>query len=178
MEDVGRINEIVLEIPQHIPQHIIWKVLELGGHERTNYLLGSKRLRVARNQYARTQSGTKKFQERPSRATSSRGISRLKTGNTISRRAQSGGKNPKTISRRTQSSPGDHEPAEVRTDTKTSKQKYLQDLACGVRTRSVNVMRPSEPWGQTPMVFSWTANKTHNAQEVCRILVLPPNFGR
>ena len=48
----------------------------------------------------------------------------------------------------------------------------------GVRTRSVQVMRPSEPWGQTPMVFSWTANKTHNAQEVCRILVPPPNIGR
>ena len=28
------------------------------------------------------------------------------------------------------------------------------------------------------MVFSWTANKTHNAQDVCRILVPPPNFGR
>ena len=99
-------------------------------------------------------------------------------GNTISRRAQSRGKNPNTISDRAQSSQGDYDPAEVRADTTTSEQKYLPDPAEGVRKRSVQVMRPSEPWGQTPMVFSWTANKTHNAQEVCRILDAPPNFGR
>ena len=87
-------------------------------------------------------------------------------------------KSRKLISSRAQSSRGDHDPAEVRDDTKTSKHKYLQDSVNGVRTRSVQVMRPSEPWAQTPMVFSWTANKTHNAQEVCRILVPPPNFGR
>ena len=83
-----------------------------------------------------------------------------------------------SISSRTQSSRGDHDPAEVRADTKISKHKYLPDPVNGVRTRSVQVMRPSEPWGQTPMVFSWTANETHNAQDVCRILVPPPNFGR
>ena len=138
----------------------------------------SKRLRIARNQYARSQSGTVKFHIDSSRTTSSRCISRRKTGNTISRRAQSRGKNPKTISRRAQSSWGDQDPAEVRPDTVIRKQKYLPDPVNGVRTRSVQVMRPSEPWGQTPMVFSWTANKTHNAQDVCRILVPPPNFGR
>ena len=138
----------------------------------------SKRLRVARNQYARSQSGTVKFHVDPSRTTSSRCISRRKTGNTISHRAQSRGKNPNTISDRAQSSRGDHNPAEVRADTKASKHKYLPDPVNGVKTRSVQVMRPSEPWGQTPMVFSWTANKTRSTQDVCRILVPPPNFGR
>ena len=74
---------------------------------------------------SKTKSGTEKFHEHPSCTTSSRGISRRKTGNTISRRAQSRGKNSKTISRLAQSSRGDHNPAEVRTDTKISKQKYL-----------------------------------------------------
>ena len=127
---------------------------------------------------SKTFSGTEKFHIDPSRTTSCRGISRRKTGNTISRRAQSRGKNPNTISDRAQSSRGNHDPAEVRTNTVIRKQKYLPDPVNGVRTRSVQVMRPSEPWGQTPMVFSWTANKTHNAQDVCRILVPPPNFGR
>ena len=72
----------------------------------------------------------------------------------------------------------DHDPAEVRPDTKISKQKYLQDPVNGVRTRSVKVMRPPEPWDRTPMVFSWTANETHAAQDVYRILISPPNFGR
>ena len=72
----------------------------------------------------------------------------------------------------------DHDTAEVRQDTVIRKHKYLPDLAYGVRTRSVKVMRPSEPWDRTPMVFSWTANKTHGTQDVCRILVPPPNFGR
>ena len=138
----------------------------------------SKRLRVARNQYARSQSGTMKFHIDPSRTTSSRCISRRKTGNTISRRAQSRGKNPNTISDRAQSSRGNHDPAEVHIDTVIRKQKYLPDPVNGVRTRSVQVMRPSEPWGQTPMVFSWTANETRNPQDVCRILAVPPNFGR
>ena len=127
---------------------------------------------------SKTKSGTEKFHEHPSGTTSSRGISRRKTGNTISRRAQSRGKIPNTISDRAQSSRGDQDPAKVRADTVIRKYKYLPDPMDGVRTRSVQVMRPSEPWGQTPMVFSWTANKTHNAQEVCRILVPPPNFGR
>ena len=70
------------------------------------------------------------------------------------------------------------DPAEVRADTKISKHKYLPDLADGVRTRSVKVMRPPEPWDRTPMVFSWTANETHRTQDVCRILDPPPNFGR
>ena len=47
----------------------------------------------------------------------------------------------------------DHDPAEVRPDTKISKQKYLQDPVNGVRTRSVKVMRPSEPWDRTPWFF-------------------------
>jgi hypothetical protein len=67
---------------------------------------------------------------------------------------------------------------EVRADTKTSKHKYLPNPVNGVRTRSVKVMRPPEPWDRTPMVFSWTANKTHAAQDVYRILISPPNFGR
>ena len=113
---------------------------------------------------SKTKSGTEKFHEHPSGTTSSRGISRRKTGNTISNRAQS--------------SRSDHCTAAVRIDTFIHKHKHLQTPMDGVRTRSVQVMRPSEPWGQTPMVFSWTANKTHNAQDVCRILVPPPNFGR
>ena len=47
----------------------------------------------------------------------------------------------------------EHDPTEVRADTKTSKQKYLPGPVDGVRTRSVQDMRPSEPWGQTPMDF-------------------------
>ena len=127
---------------------------------------------------SKTKSGTEKFHEHPSGTTSSRGISRRKTGNTISRRAQSRGKNPNTISDRAQSSRGDHDPSEIRTDTDICKHKYLPDLADGVRTRSVKVMRPPEPWDRTPMVFSWTANETHRTQDVCRILDPPPNFGR
>ncbi len=72
----------------------------------------------------------------------------------------------------------DLDAVEVRADTVIRKQKYLPDLADGVRTRSVNVMRPPEPWDRTPMVFSWTANETRSNQDVCRILVPPPNFGR
>ena len=63
------------------------------------------------------------------------------------------GKSRKLISSRAQSSRGNHDPAEVRADTVIRKQKYLPDPVNGVRTRSVQVMRPSEPWGQTPMVF-------------------------
>ena len=88
------------------------------------------------------------------------------------------GKSRKLISSRAQSSQHDHDPAEVRQDTVIRKHKYLPDLADGVRTRSVNVMRPPEPWDRTPMVFSWTANETHRTQDVCRILDPPPNFGR
>ena len=47
----------------------------------------------------------------------------------------------------------DHGAAEVYIDTKTSKQKYLPEPVNGVRKRSVQVMRPFKPWGQTPMVF-------------------------
>ena len=72
----------------------------------------------------------------------------------------------------------DLDAAGVRADTKISKHIYLPDLADGVRTRSVKVMRPPEPWDRTPMVFSWTANETHRTQDVCRILDPPPNFGR
>jgi hypothetical protein len=121
--------------------------------------LRAKRLRVARNQNARTQSGIEKFHIDPSRTTSSRCISRRKTGNTISPRAQSRGKNPNTISDRAQSSRGEHDAAEVRADTKISKHKYLPDLADGVRTWLVNVMRPSEPWDRTPWFFSGLRTK-------------------
>ena len=127
---------------------------------------------------SKTLSGTEKFHEHPSRTTSSRGISRRKTGNTISRRAQSRGKNPKTISRRAQSSRGNHNSAEVRQDTDIRKHKYLLNLADGVRTKSVKVMRPPEPWDRTPMVFSWTADGPLRTQDICQILIPPPNFGR
>ena len=60
----------------------------------------------------------------------------------------------------------DHDPAEVRVDTVIRKHKYLPNPVNGVRTRSVKVMRPPEPWDRTPMVFSWTANKTHATQDV------------
>ena len=57
-----------------------------------------------------------------------------------------------TISDRAQSSRGDHDPAGVRADTGIYKHKYLPGLADGVRTRSVNVIRPpnhgieEHPW--------------------------------
>ncbi len=70
------------------------------------------------------------------------------------------------------------DPAEVREDTDIRKHKYLPDLADGVRTKVVKVMRPLEPLDRTPMVFSWTADGPLRTQDICRILVPPPNFGR